>query len=312
MTRSKRLSPLLAVLVLSVALAACGSDSEGGGSSSSSPTPKSGGSDTVDVSMGEFAFNVSGKLTAGGRIQLSNKGEEMHMMGVVKLKDGVTVAKVKETLAKADPSGQEDPLKALTDGEVGWPGSIVTPGHELTISAANLEPGRYGLICYLPSEGKGTPHFAQGMVGELEVVAGKAVPAPKPDATYKLTVGKPLEGPGTLKAGRRTIEITGDGDVSKQEPQLVMPQSADQTPDQLDAVINEVFGGFESGSGPAVGTGKKGASLLAFAGFDFGGGVGTVRFTYDFEPGTYYLAAPDTDVEGPDRAPVEIVKITVT
>jgi hypothetical protein len=50
-----------------------------------------------------------------------------------------------------------------------------------------------------------------------------------------------------------------------------------------------------------------------FAGFDIDPNK-TVSFTYDFEPGTYYLAAPDTDAEdenAPSKVPTELIKITV-
>ena len=74
-----------------------------------------------------------------------------------------------------------------------------------------------------------------------------------------------------------------------------------------------MFGEFESGKGPEKGAGKKVGEYIVFAGFDLNANK-TVSFTYDFEPGTYYLAAPDTDAEdenAPSKVPTELIKITV-
>jgi hypothetical protein len=306
------LTPLL-VLVLSVGvLAGCGDDDDDTadtGSTRTSAAEKSG----VTVTMKEYAYAVSGKLAAGDPIELKNEGNEVHMMGIGKLKAGVTVAQLREALAKADPNVQGDPAADLIEEEVGWPGGFVTPGSAVTLSADGLEPGTYGLICFIPTEGGNGPHFAKGMIGELDVEAGTAATAPTADATYKVTPGQAIQGPATLEAGERTIEVTGDGDISKQEPQLVRATSADQSADAINDILNKYFAQFESDSGPEKGTSKQVAQYIKFAGFDFGANH-SVRFTYDFEPGTYYLAAPDTDTqdEGPSKTPVELIKITVS
>jgi hypothetical protein len=321
------LSVLAAVVVMAM-LAACGDDdakTESGSdkagttttaASSSGSGGESGGdaSDTVTISMHDFAYAVSGKLAAGGSIDLKNEGDELHMLGIGKLKPGATVAQVRAAMAKASPDQQGDPTGGLIEEEVGWPGGFVTPGHEATFSAANLQPGTYALICFMSTEGTGEPHFAKGMVGELDVAGGSSTPeAPKPDATYKVTVGQPMSGPATLTAGKHTIEITGDADISKQEPQLVRAKTPDQSPQQINDELNKYFGPLESGSTPPPkGTGKALAEYLPFAGFDLTG-LKSVTFTYDFEPGVYYLAAPDTDNQnGPSVVPTELIKITVS
>lgn len=317
----------LVVLVAAALLAACGDDDEkptasGGGSSATSTTAASTSgsgagaekaSDAVTVTMHDFAFQVSGALAAGGSIDLKNAGEQLHMMGIGKLKAGATVAQVRDALAKANPQQEGDPTGGLIEEEVGWPGSFVSPGHEVTLSAANLQPGTYALICFLPTEGTGEPHFAKGMISEFDVAAGSSTPAaPKADATYKVTPGQPMTGPATLTAGRHTIEVTGDVDISKQEPQLVRAQSADQTPTQINDEINKYFAALEGGdTPPPKGTGEAVAKYIPFNGFDIGGAK-SVWFTYDFEPGVYYFAAPDTDNQnGPGTVPKELIKITV-
>jgi hypothetical protein len=314
---------VLAMVVVMAMLAACGDDdakptqSGSGGkvsTTTAAPSSGSGASDTVTISMHDYAFAVSGKLAAGGSIDLKNEGDELHMLGIGKLKAGATVAQVRDAMAKASPDQEGDPTGGLIEEEVGWPGGFVTPGHEVTLSAANLQPGTYALICFLPTEGSGEPHFTKGMISELDVAAGSSTPEPpKPDATYKVTVGQPMTGPATLTAGTHTIEITGDGDISKQEPQLVRAKTPDQTPDQINDEINKFFGALEGGNTPPPkGTGKSVSDYIAFAGFDLNS-LETATFTFDFQPGVYYLAAPDTDNQnGPSTVPKELIKITVS
>jgi hypothetical protein len=318
---------VLAMVVVMAMLAACGDDdakpteSGSGGTSGTTTTAASssgskGGeaSDTVTIAMHDYAFAVSGTLAAGGSLDLKNEGDELHMLGIGKLKAGATVAQVRDAMAKANPNQEGDPTGGLIEKEIGWPGGFVTPGHEVTLSAADLEPGTYALICFLPTEGSGAPHFTKGMISELDVAAGSSTPEPaKPDATYKVTPGQPMTGPATLTAGKHTIEITGDGDISKQEPQLVRAKTADQTPDQINDEINKYFGALEGGNTPPPkGTGKSIADYISFAGFDLNASK-TVTFTFDFEPGVYYLAAPDTDNQnGPGTVPKELIKITVS
>ena len=311
MARIRWIGPILVICVIGALLAACGNDDEKDTTSSATPTTAAAKAAGITVTMKDYSYQVGGKMTAGDSIDLKNDGNELHMMGVGKLKAGATVAQVKDALAKADPQAEGDPTGGLIEEEVGWPGAIVTPGHEVTLSAADLQPGTYALICFMPTEGTGEPHFTKGMLSELDVVAGSAA-ASKPDATYKVTAGQPMQGPSTLKAGTRTIEVTGDADISKQEPQLVKAESADQSPDAINDVLNKYFGELESGKAPQKGSGKAIAEYLPFAGFDFNA-TKSVTFTYDFEPGTYYLAAPDTDNQnGPSTVPKELIKITVT
>ena len=318
---------VLAVVVVMAMLAACGDDDEkptesgsGGKSATTTTAASSSGSnsdeasDTVTISAHDYAYAVSGTLAAGGSIELKNEGTELHMLGIGKLKAGATIAQVRDALAKARPDQEGDPTGGLIEEEVGWPGGFVSPGHEVTFSAANLKPGTYALICFLPTEGSGEPHFTKGMISELDVAAGSSTPEPaKPDATYKVTVGQPITGPATLTAGTHTIEVTGDGDISKQEPQLVRAKTPDQTPSQINDEINKYFGAIEGGNTPPPkGTGKAISDYIPFAGFDLTG-LKSVTFTYDFKPGVYYLGAPDTDNQnGPGTVPTELIKITVS
>jgi hypothetical protein len=316
MTRNRRLVPLLLVLLVSALLAGCGDDDDDTASgSASTPTEDAGGEGEgegeVTVTMADYAFAASGALSEGGRLRVVNEGDEVHMIAIGKLKDGATLDDLRGALESADPSAEEDPTMEFLESEpeIGWPGGFVTPGNEVTLSASNLSAGNYALLCFIPTEGDGAPHFAKGMLGEMEVVAGEAEAADA-DVTYEVTAGEPIEGPETLEAGEHTVEIAAAGGGAH-EPQLVRAASADQSIDEINELINEKFGAFETEEGPAKGIGKELGELVLFAGFDLGE-LESVTFTFDFEPGTYYLAAPDTDAEDSEgKVPTELIKITV-
>src|SRR3954468_12551766 len=176
MARMRWLSPLLVVCLGGGALAACGSDDD---SSSTSSKADAGG---VTVTMQDYNFAVSGKLTAGEPITAKNAGDELHMMGLGKLKPGVTLDQVRTALSKADPNAEGDPTADLIehDPELGWPGGFVSPGHSVQLSAAGLTPGEYAMICFIPAEGTGEPHFTKGMINQLDVVPARRRSSPSP------------------------------------------------------------------------------------------------------------------------------------
>ena len=314
----RRLLPLLLALLFAVGLSACGDDDEDTDTASEDTTEETSGGDAdgegkeeLTITMSDYAFSAAGALAEGGRLHVVNDGAEVHMMAIGKLKEGATLDDLRGALEGADPNAAEDPTMEFIEAEpeIGWPGGFVTPGNEVTLSADNLTPGNYALLCFIPTEGDGAPHFAKGMLGEMEVVAGEAE-APEPDATYTVTKGEPIEGPETLEAGEHTIEIASEGGGAL-EPQLVKASSPDQTVDEINDLINEKFGAYESEEGPAKGLGKDLGELVMFAGFDLGG-LERVTFTFDFEPGVYYLATPDTDEEDSEgKVPDELIKITV-
>jgi hypothetical protein len=47
--------------------------------------------------------------------------------------------------------------------------SFAEPGREGAKVKAQLEPGRYALVCFLPVAGSGPPHFTRGMLREFTV-----------------------------------------------------------------------------------------------------------------------------------------------
>ena len=47
----------------------------------------------------------------------------------------------------------------------------MSPGETAEVLSPSLAAGSYALICFVSGAGDGVPHFAEGMVGQLEVIA---------------------------------------------------------------------------------------------------------------------------------------------
>ena len=78
-----------------------------GGRSVAAVAPSAGaaGSNTLTVKAGEYTYKLSGSPKAGWtQINFQNDGVEYHMMAVLSLKKGVTVAQVKKAAASQDQS----------------------------------------------------------------------------------------------------------------------------------------------------------------------------------------------------------------
>ncbi|MCI0790628.1 MAG: hypothetical protein J4O02_02565 [Chloroflexi bacterium] len=118
------------------------------------------------VTLNDFAFvGVPATLPAGvSTLKIVNAGQEDHEMTLLRL-DGVTMKQAVERLMT--PQDQRPPgprpfefaggFQAILPGQSGW-------------SILDLEPGEYGLVCFVPSAANGfAPHFALGMFGSFTV-----------------------------------------------------------------------------------------------------------------------------------------------
>lgn len=316
-----RMAAVLAAAMMAVSLAACGDDDETAAPTTTTATEEPAGSPTVQIEYVDYAYRVSGPLVAGGTMQLRNSGKEFHMMGVGRLKPGKTLEDLKKLVSQGPPGGgegeaggeggaggaggeggeggeEQDPLADVVE-EVGLPGNIMGPGGAAELTVPAFGPGNYALICFLPTEGEGTPHFAKGMIAELKVVEGEA-PEPSADATYRLATGRAPEGPTTLTAGRHTLKFEAAPGSEQLEPALAKPE-AGKTYADLDEAISKLF----EGEGPPP---KNAAAQipgeLTFNGFDLRE-ITEFYLALDFTPGTYLLAANDTDEEEEAPGPPE-------
>ena len=210
------------------------------------------------------------------------------------------------TTTSTTVAGGQNPFADVLEDTGGFPGAIMSPGETAEVMSPSLPAGSYALICFIPGEGDGVPHFSEGMVGQLEVIAGAAPAAPTADVTYKVAKGKAVEGPATLTAGRHTIkfEVAAGGD--QLEPTLVR-LNAGTTYAALYSAFTRTF---EGRTPPAAGTAARLPGQIVYGGLDLGT-VTTFYLTVDLKAGNYAFVAEDTDVE-PKPPTREIINIKVS
>jgi hypothetical protein len=129
--------------------------------------------ETLDVTATNYAFGGIGETVPAGTtvINLTNDGTEFHEMALVKLAEGEE-RPLEELLALPE----EEVDAVITDKAFAF-----TPPGAATFVTADLDPGRYVAICFVPvgatpealqtgatlNEEDG--HFMHGMVSEFEV-----------------------------------------------------------------------------------------------------------------------------------------------
>jgi len=148
-----------AASVFVLAASACG----GGTKVAATPdVSKATPATSIDVSAAEYSFAVSSKVVAAGRVpvELHNNGSEPHQVMILRLHDGVSIDRY-VSAAHSD----EGAASSLIDNAGGV--NVVDPGASGT-GYADLAPGKYALVCYIPS-GDHVGHLHKGMVAEVTV-----------------------------------------------------------------------------------------------------------------------------------------------
>jgi uncharacterized cupredoxin-like copper-binding protein len=115
------------------------------------------------VTAVDYAFQgVPASIPAGTyAMELTNSGSEEHEMILFRKKPGVTQS-IEEIVNL--PEDQSDSL-------VEFGGAAFAPPGESGSTLAELEPGEYGMACFIPVGGAedGPPHFTRGMLAEFTV-----------------------------------------------------------------------------------------------------------------------------------------------
>ena len=119
------------------------------------------GAAVVEVTATDYAFDAPTQVEAGRTsFVLTNNGEEAHFLGIFRPAEGHTVQEALEY--EGDPMAD-----GLIEEDLGGTG-LAAPGGDTEFLTVDLEPGTYGIYCFLPGPG-GTPHVFMGMQGELTV-----------------------------------------------------------------------------------------------------------------------------------------------
>jgi hypothetical protein len=116
----------------------------------------------VTIEARDFAFVLPDQMPAGWvDVSLLNASDQDHQIAFVKL-GSLSFAKFKRAASTLNFKG----LPADTVF-VGGPNGVA-PLQKLTVTV-HLEPGTYGVVCFLPDPKDGKSHAAKGMVGQVEV-----------------------------------------------------------------------------------------------------------------------------------------------
>lgn len=110
----------------------------------------------VDVVATEYDFDFEAPTAGAVSFVMANEGEEPHFMGIGKLQEGVTV---EQAIQSDDPS---EVTEWTAESEVAG------PGEEAALTVENLEPGEYGMVCFVPAP-DGQPHAFKGMAVQFTV-----------------------------------------------------------------------------------------------------------------------------------------------
>jgi hypothetical protein len=263
------------LLLAALALGACkvkeaGTDSAMNGDSSMSASTGATAApvaNVVTITAKDYSFDAPSEIPAGlTTIRLVTEGKELHHASLIRLDDGKTFDDFKQAIAKQGPP----PAWMVAAGGPNPP----HPGGT-TEETQMLEPGKYVIVCFVPSP-DGMPHFAKGMMRPITVTPATARNAsadvtPVPDITVKL-VDYAFENSKPLTAGKHVIRIEND---AAQDHELVLLRLAPGKSAQ------EAAAWLEKQAGPPPGEPLGGIAAI------HPGGVGFI--TVDLAPGDYGL-----------------------
>lgn len=120
-----------------------------------SPAPTS----DVTITLSDYVFDLSTPLTAGTHtFAVKNAATQMHEVELVRLAPGKTVEQLLSWINK--PSGPP-PAAAI--------GGIAPFSGTTKYFTADITPGTYALICFVPDAKDGKPHFMHGMTKTITV-----------------------------------------------------------------------------------------------------------------------------------------------
>ncbi len=167
---------------------------------------------TLRIVATDYHYDLPASIPGGVvRLQLINRGTELHHAQLLRLEDGKTLA----DFAALPPDGPP-PAWAVP---VGGP-NAVEPGDSSEV-IATLTPGTYALLCFIPSADH-MPHMMKGMTASFTVTRslGGLLAAPKADLTMHLN-DYAFGNPATIPAGTRHIAVVND---AKQPHEVVLFQ----------------------------------------------------------------------------------------
>ncbi len=184
------------------------------------------------------------------QITFQNGGTEYHMMAVLSLKKGVTVAQVKEAAVSSDRLGVRHDRGRPR--EVSGTPDLLSPGAETTV-ITKLPAGHYAIACFIPAP-DGAPHVAHGMVKIFDVGTAKSSLTPPTDGLVAVTVADDaITLPTAGMPGHGWAKVTNNASEPR-SLSIARYATSTTTFDEANAYFNSFFssGTVPAGDPPAV------------------------------------------------------------
>lgn len=181
----------------------------------------------------DFTYELPAQLQAGlTTITLKNEGAEPHHAQFARVNDDVTDEQIMAAL-------QQGPDAALALVTLPGGPAVIPPGQSTEVTI-DLTPGRYLVLCFVPSH-DGVPHAAKGMISMTQVVANAARPAATPKADLTITLQDfSFTMPDQLKAGPQVWQVVNQG---PQPHEIALIKLADgKTMDDVMAWMHDPMG----------------------------------------------------------------------
>jgi hypothetical protein len=288
----------LATVLAAGALAACqGKDTNrtgapaGDGAQAATASDAATGVRVLTVVAKEYSFDAPAEIPAGlTTIRIVSEGRELHHVSLIKLNEGKTIQDLQKALQ--GPPGPF-PSWAVEYGGTNPP----HPNGGVAEVTQVLEPGRYVMVCLVPSP-DGTPHVVKGMMRALEVTPSTAPVAEEPKADIVMTLSDYTFGlSAPLTAGKHVIRVDNNG---PQPHEVVLVKLA---PGKR---ATDVAAWVEKMVGPPPGEPMGGLAGTHSGGYGY--------MAVDLTPGEYALLCflPDTKDGKPHVAHGMVKQITVS
>ena len=258
---------------------------------------------TLPITTLEYRFEapttISGGLTA---ITLDNPGGEDHQAQLLKLNEGVTLDQLSEALTSDTTGAAAFALSTVAGGA-----NAAQAGGGTTEAIIDLEPATYAMLCFLENA-EGVPHFALGMLSELEVTEPtEEADLPAPDhsitaADYSFTE------PSAVAAGETTMQFINSG-TEPHELTVVAMQEGFTGDDLLDLLGLTAPGAPTPGPDePTPTAGEEGGPpFIAVGGIGAIPPGGSAYWVQNLEPGNYGLLCFVPNAEGVPHAALGMV-----
>jgi len=117
------------------------------------------------MTLTDYDFTFSAPLAVGRQtVRVRNAASQTHEVVLVKLAPGKSPADVVAWVEKPNGPPPGAPIGGTT-------GMVSGSWNDITV---NLEAGEYALICFVPDAKDGKPHFAHGMMKQIQIGAPPA------------------------------------------------------------------------------------------------------------------------------------------